>query len=457
MTKLPRLQRCLLVIPLSVLLPSLLQAADWPQWLGPQRDGVWRETGILEKFPEGGPKVRWRVEIGPGYTGPAVAGGRVYVMDRQRAKDDKGENLPPKNGAILGKERVLCFDATKGKLLWKHEYDCPYQKVDYPAGPRTTPIIEKDKVYTLGTMGHIHCLNAEDGKVLWSKDLTAEYKVDPPVWGWSAHPLIEGDKLITLVGGEGSAVVAWDKNTGKELWRALTVQEIGYVPPMVFEAGGKRQLIVWHSEAVNSLDPETGKVYWSEKHPPHNKLVRPALPIATPRLLGDLLFVTNFHHGPLMLRLAADKPAATVLWRGKSDNGGRPDGLHSLISTPVLKDGHIYGIAGMGELRCFKAETNEQLWESLQHFDGKKGLFATAFLIVNEDRFFVFTDQGDLILAKVTPKGYEEISRAHILDPVQVARGRNVVWSHPAFAERCMFARNDKELVCVPLARDWAK
>jgi outer membrane protein assembly factor BamB len=437
-----------LPVLLVLVLPGPARADDWPQWLGPKRDGVWRETGILDKFPKGGPKILWRTEIGGGYAGPAVADGRVYLMDRQPTKPKEGDPPPPK-GTLAGTERILCLDAASGKILWKNEYDCPYVKLGYPSGPRTTPVVAGGKVYTLGAMGDLYCLDAVSGKVHWSKSLAKEYKAPTPVWGWSANLLLDGDRLITLVGGEKSAVVALQADTGKETWRALTTQEVGYAPPLIVEAGGKRQLIVWLTDSVNALDPATGTAYWSEPYPAKT---RPAVTVATPRPMGDLLFVTTFYHGSLMLKLAADKPAASVLWQSKGDNPSRPDRLHGLISTPVLKDGHVYGICAFGELRCLKADTGEQLWESLQPVGGKKALFGTVFLIQQGERFFLFNDQGDLIIARLTPKGYEEIDRAHLLEPTQDGRGRTVVWSHPAFANRCVFARNDKEILCASLA-----
>jgi outer membrane protein assembly factor BamB len=434
-----------------VLVPAA-RADDWPQWLGPQRDGVWRETGILKQFPPGGPKVRWRAEIGSGYTGPAVVGDRVYVMDRQGELPKKGVEGAGKEG-LPGKERVLCLSTVDGKLVWKHEYDCLYLRINYPQGPRTTPVVRGGKVYTLGAMGDLFCLDAATGKVHWSKKLIREYKLEkPPVWGWAAHPLVDGDKLICTVGGEGSVVVAFDRHTGKELWKALTAEEIGYSPPVLCEAGGKQQLIVWHTESVNGLDPETGKVYWSEPYPADGKPTRPAVSISTPRAEGDRLFITAFYHGAMMFKLAADKPAVSLLWKSPNENPAKSEDLNAVMTTPVLKDGHVYGISGFGELRCLKADTGEKLWETLALFGGKKTFFGTAFLVPHEDRFFIFDEKGDLILARLTPKGYEEIGRAHLLEPTLFSRGRDVVWSHPAFAGRCLFARNDKEIICVELA-----
>jgi len=417
---------------------------DWPQWFGPRRDGIWRETGILEKFPAGGPPVRWRTPIGSGYSGPAVAGQRVYVMDRVLSRQT-GQNF--NRGVIPGNERVLCLDEADGKILWRHEYECPYD-ISYPAGPRVTPIVQDGKVYTVGSEGHLFCLDALSGKVLWSRDFKRDYSVQSPMWGFSSNPLLDGQRLICLVRGPGTTVVAFDKDTGKEIWRALSAKEPGYCPPVIIQAGGKRQLIIWHPEALNSLDPETGRLYWSIPF-----AVRSGLTIATPRQQGDLLFVSSFYNGPLMVRLAADKPAASVLWRGNSQSERNTDKLHAIIATPFIEDGHIYGVCSYGQFRCLKADTGERVWETFAPTTGgQPERWANAFLIKNGDRFFLPNEKGDLIIARLSPKGYEEISRAHLLEPANTDPRRPVVWSHPAFAHRCMFARNDKEIICVSLA-----
>jgi outer membrane protein assembly factor BamB len=442
------------VAVILALVPSSGGASDWPQWLGPNRDGVWRETGLVTKFPAGGPRVLWRIPMAAGYSGPAVADGRIYVMDRERALDADGKPQRPTRDGIPGNERVLCLDATNGRLIWKHEYNCPYT-ISYPSGPRTTPLVHHGRVYTLGAMGDLKCLDSKTGKVRWAKNLCQEYQLEgPPVWGFAAHPLLDGDLLYCLVGSKDSAVVAFHKDTGKEVWKALNTEEVGYSPPMIYEAGGQRQLFIWLSESINALDPATGKLFWTQAYPANGKVRRPAVNIATVRRMGDLLFLSSFYHGPMMLKLAADKPAATVLWKGKSNDAERPDGLHVLMAPPVLKDGHIYGICASGEIRCLKADTGAQVWETSAATGGEKAACASAFLIPQGDRFLIFNDLGDMILAELSPKGYKEIDRAHILEPIHKAYGRMVVWSHPAFAQRCVFARNDKEMVCLSLEDD---
>ena len=436
------------ILLLALALTATLRADDWPQWLGPQRDGVWRETGIIERFPESGPTVRWRVPIGGGYSGPAVADGRVFVLDRQLAKDASNPKNAFSRGSIPGTERVLCLNEADGKQLWAHEYDCPYT-VSYAAGPRATPVISGGKVYALGAEGNLSCLDAATGKEIWARDFKKDFGIATPMWGFAGHPLLDGQKLICLVGGEGSVAVAFDKDTGKEIWRALSAPEPGYAPPVICEAGGRRQLIIWHPQALCALDPETGAVFWSEPGKAQSGMT-----IATPRQSGDLLYVTSFYNGSVMMRLAADKPAATKVWQSLKPSEKDTDALHTVMSTPFVEDGYIYGTCSYGQLRCLKADTGERVWETFAATTGDKPVrWGNAFLVKNGARFFLFNEKGDLIIAKLTPAGYEEISRAHLLDADNTDPGRPVVWSHPAFAHRSVYARNDREIVCVSLAQ----
>ena len=437
---------------------SAARADDWPQWLGPRRDAIWRESGIIEKFPKDGPKIRWRQKIGEGYAGPAVAAGKVYITDRVLPDGTTNPKNPFGRSRTKGNERVLCLDEATGNILWKHEYDCPYE-VSYASGPRCTPLVDGDRVYTLGTMGDLLCLSTKDGKVLWSKNFPKDYKCDVPQWGFAGHPLLEGDNLICLVGGEGSVAVAFDKMTGKEAWRALSASEPGYAPPTIIEVAGKRQLIIWHPQSVNCLDPKTGTVHWSFPFIGRKKdRLGAGMSIPTPRQDGDLLFLTCFYDGSLMLKLnGTEKP--TQVWRSKS-RSERPDGtdsLHCVMNTPFIKDGFIYGVCSYGELRCIKENTGKRVWESFKPIVGESMRWGNAFLVPQGDRVFLFNEGGDLIIARLTPKGYEEISRANILTPTNTMAapaGRRVIWSHPAFANRCCYARNDREIVCVSLAAE---
>ena len=424
---------CLIVHATNVE-PGRLHADDWPQWGGPRRDLVWREAGIVDSLPSGELPRMWTVEIGEGYSGPAVASGKVYLTDRIHGE------------ARDGVERVLCLDAETGDQLWQHVYECLYT-VSYPAGPRATPLIHDGLVYTVGAVGHLFCLDAESGDVVWSKYFPDDYETRLPTWGTASAPLIDGDQLITLVGGPDALVVSFDRRTGEELWRALDDPGVGYCPPVIFEFEGRRQLIIWHPRAVSALDPKSGELLWDYRFS-----VQAGLTIPTPRQSGNRLLVSSFYNGSLMLDVDPDGAGADKVWRGGSDSEVRTDGLHSLMCTPMLTGTHIYGVGSYGQLRCLDASSGERVWETFEATG--EGRWWNAFLIPHEDRVFIHNEQGELIIARLTPDGYEEDSRALLIEPTRQVRRRMTIWSHPAFAMRSVFARNDGELVRVNLAAE---
>ena len=439
----------LFLLLLSAACGCTARADDWPQWLGPQRDAVWRETGILEKFPAAGPKIRWRTPVRPGFSGPVVAAGRVFLTDRKLDPGAKVNDEDPFDRSLVpGSERVLCLEETSGKILWSHEYPAAYG-VSYNSGPRASPVVRDGKLFTLGTEGHLHCLDAKSGRVIWARALKKEFRTKTPLWGFAAHQLLDGDKLICLVGGKDSVAVAFHQDTGKELWRALTAKEPGYAPPVIIEAAGRRQLIIWHPEAVNALDPETGRVLWSVPQP-----TRQNVSITMPRQLGDLLFVSSFYNGSLMLRLDSQTPGASVLWRTKKPSEKDTQHLNALMTTPFLDGEHLYGVCNYGQLRCLNARTGARVWENLSLVTkGELLECANAHLVKNGNRVFLAAENGDLLIARLTPAGAEEISRCHLLKPTLSYQGRDVVWSHPAFANGCIYARNDEEILCVDLRK----
>ncbi len=434
-----------LILSGLLLLASSLSAADWPQWMGPNRDNVWREDGVLEKFPQGGPKVVWRAAVAGGYAGPSVADGRVYVTDYVTSENVKVDNFDRKQ--FSGTERILCLDEATGKELWKHEYSVRYG-ISYPAGPRCTPNVHEGKVYTLGAEGDLFCLDAKSGDVVWSKNFPKDYEAKTPLWGYAAHPLIDGQKLICIVGGKASHAVAFDKDTGKEIWRALDTKEPGYVPPKIIEAGGVRQLILAHPAAVASVDPETGKSYWSEDYEAENGAI-----IMTPVHAGNLLYVGGFSNKNVLIELDQNKPAAKTLWRDKPKAAISPVNVQ-----PFLENGTLYGLDQNGLLYGVEFATGKRLWQSWEPLKSERPLGSgTAFLVKNGERFWMFNELGELLITKLTPKGYEEIDRAKIIEPTNVAFGRDVVWSPPAWANRRVYLRNDKECLCIDLAANPAK
>jgi outer membrane protein assembly factor BamB len=297
-------------------------------------------------------------------------------------------------------------------------------------------------------MGHLHCFNAADGKILWVKDLNELYKIRMPIWGISASPLVDKDLVIVQIGGEDNAcLVAFDKQSGEERWRALDDQA-SYSAPIIIEQAGQRVLVCWTGDSVAGLDPATGKVYW--QHP--FKPTRMVINITTPVVDGDRLFVSSFYDGSLMLKLLPDRLAVEPIWRRLGPDEKQTDTLHSIISTPYMTGDYVYGVDSYGELRCLDAKTGDRIWESEAAVP--RARWATIHMVRNGENIWMFNDRGELIISRLSPQGFTEISRAKLIDPTteQLRRGDGVCWSHPAYANKHIFARNDKELVCASLS-----
>ena len=433
---------------------STARADDWPQWLGPRRDSIWREPGLATAIPAAGLPVKWRVPVAGGYSGPAVADGRVYVMDYV-AREGELVNGPNDRTLRAGTERLLCLDAATGRLLWKHEYDCPYS-ISYASGPRCTPTVADGRVYALGAEGNLACLDAATGRLLWSKDFKTDYAAPTPIWGFCGHPLVEGDLLVCLVGGPGSVAVAFDRVTGAERWKALTASESGYCPPTMIESAGARQLVIWDADNLNALDPATGRVLWSQPLKPMYGMSIMAPQVAdTPR--GQVLFASGIGRVAALYALAADAPAARLLWRGEPKSA-----VFCANATPFIAGDTLYGCdCDTGMLTAVALDDGRRLWETLEPTTGgeRRSKHGTAFLVRQAEvvagdpagatRTWIFSETGDLILARLSPEKYEELGRTRLLDPTNECFGREVVWSHPAFANGCILVRNDREVVCV--------
>jgi len=425
----------------------LVRADDWPEWRGQGRQGVWNETGLLERFPAGGLSATWRTPVNSGYTGPAVAAGRVFVTDSRRTTG---------NRAI---ERVIAIDETTGQVLWTREWPTDYSGMQlvYAIGPRATPTVDGDRVYVLGAAGHLLALEVRTGDIVWQKNFVTDYNASIPSWGSAGSPLIDGDRLICLVGGEPNGkLIALDKRTGKEIWRALSSDtEPGYNQPTIVEAGGVRQLILFHPEGFSSVDPSSGKVFWEIEH-----RVQMGIVVATPVRSGPYLFFTSQYGGARMLRLDPSKPGAAVLWSGpgEQDRGmshDTPNTLNSVISTPVIDGGHVYGLDNDGQLRCLDAATGTLVWKT-DALLKEHAMYGTAFFVRNGDRYFINNDRGELVIARLSPKGFEEIDRTQLIEPthpyVRRRQLSNVLWSHAAYANKHIVIRNDREVARFSLA-----
>ena len=413
------------------------EAEDWPEWRGKGRTGVWNDSRILEVFPAKGLSRIWRTPVRGGFAGPSVAGGRVFVTDFVAS------------AGLKGSERALCLDEKSGKVLWIREWDADYKGISYAIGPRATPTVDGDRVYVVGASGKLFCLRVGTGEVIWSKDYVKDYGMQMPVWGISSAPLVDEHQLITIVGGRPDAkVMAFDKMTGKEIWRSLpSDSEQGYAPPVMTNAGGVKQLIIWHPFGLASLDPATGKVNWQQPFRIHMGVT-----LATPVVSGRRLLVSSFYNGSMLMELASDK--ATMLWKGKSDSEINTDGLHAVVNTPVIDGDHIYGICSYGQLRCLNVKTGQRVWESMD-LTKEKARWASGFIVRHQDRYFINNDRGELVIAKLSPQGYKEISRTVLIKPTSNPGNRRelgaVNWSHPAYANRRIIARNDEEILSFSL------
>ena len=393
-------------------------ADDWPQWMGPQRDNVWRESGIVDKFPAEGPRVLWRQPVAGGYSGPAVANGRVFVTDYVTRDNVKVDNFA--RAKFTGTERVLCLDEKSGETIWTHAYPVEYT-ISYPAGPRCTPIVHEGRVYTLGAEGHLMCFQFDDGEVIWQRNLLQEYETKVPLWGYAAHPLIDGDRLICVVGGEESHAVAFDKDSGKQIWAVHTAQEQGYSPPTIVQAAGRRQLLLVRPDGVSSVDPETGAPLWTAPYEATNGSI-----IMSPILKGEHLYVGGYSQKNLLLKLTSQAPGYEVVWRNI-----RKQAISPVNVQPILVDDTLYGMDQNGQFLGVDFMTGEHLWETAWPLDDRRPKqTGTAFIVRQDARFWLFTEQGDLMIAQFDREGYQEIStRARSISRITSSMRPHSCWS----------------------------
>jgi outer membrane protein assembly factor BamB len=365
--------------------------------------------------------------VGGGFSSPVVAQGRVFVSDVDLVKPSP-------------RERVHCFEEKSGKVLWVFAYPENYTEWTFVrergAGPTATPIIDQGRIYALGAYGHVHCLDVKTGSVIWEKHLGREYEVAE--MSCRPSPLIEGSLLVLFTGAKPSAsVIALDKQTGKEVWKALD-DRVSNSSPIVINLAGRRQLIVWSDQSLTSLDPANGRTYWRELMTTSNNDS-----VATPVFEGGRLLVSG-----LMLDLNGDPPAASFRW---PENRVPSRRLLSNTSTPWLQGDYIYGAKTGGALVCLEAATGKLLWSTNSVTAQRNG--ASIHITPQGGSFLLFTDEGNLIRAQLSPAGYREISRSHLIDPTWPFNGAKFVYAPPAFANRHVFARNEAEVVCASLEK----
>jgi outer membrane protein assembly factor BamB len=391
-------------------------AADWPQFLGPARNGVSTETGLAATWPKKGPAVVWDRDVGEGFSGPVAVGDRVVLFHR------------------VGDEEVVeCLSAADGTTKWKKGYPTHYRDaLGKGDGPRATPVVADGRVYTLGADGVLQCLKLEDGDKVWRKDLRKEYEIPRSYFGVGSSPILEGGRLLVNVGGgNGAGVVAFAKDDGKELWKADD-HEASYSSPVAADLAGKRTAVFLTREGLLALDPADGTIRYS-KH--WRSRMDASVNAASPVVVGDQIFLTAcYGTGAVLLR--AKKDGVEEAWKNDAS-------LSCHFDTPVYQDGFLYGFHGRedvegGRLRCIDLKTGDVKWTA----DG----FNTGSMILADGKLIILTEDGDLVLAKATPAKYEELARATVLQspPVRAAI---------ALADGKLYGRDARKLVCWDLKK----
>jgi len=423
------------VLILSVTLVA--RAEDWPQWRGVRSDGSWNGPKLPEKLPDGGFPVVWKKPIAAGYSGIAVADGRVYTLDRptpvKREKKDApnatdptledATPLPPES------ERVLCLDAKSGRVLWSHAYAVKYGDLDYGKGPRSTPTIRDGRVYTLGAVGHLHCLDAVSGKEIWAHDLVASRGAKLPTWGLAASPVIFGDLVIVHPGcGKGGCFLAFDRKSGREIWSGGD-DPAGYATPLLVRHAGRDLLVGWTPENIVGLDPAKGRVLWSIPYK-----VTYGVSIATPIYRDGIVLVCGYWDGSKAIRLGEKPEQAEILWEDSKTFRG-------LMSQPLYRDGKFYLLDKTLGVVCGELTTGNHLWSDQNQLTKRdRNPQVNLMWLGDRDRFLALNAEGEMIVGRLTPARMQEDYRAKIIGPT---------WAHPALAGDCLFARDDSEIVCL--------
>jgi outer membrane protein assembly factor BamB len=413
---------------LVILLTSVLSAraaeappGDWPQFLGPTRNGVVAGAAIAP-WAAGGPPVVWKRDVGAGFAGPVVSGGKLVLFHR-----------------MGDKETVECLDAGSGRKIWLADYPTAYvDDFGFDEGPRATPAVVDGKVFTFGADGALNCWALATGGKVWGVDVKESLKSDKGFFGRACSPLVEGKAVVLNVGGgPGAGVVAFDKDSGKVLWKA-TDDEAGYSSPAAATLAGRRCVLSFTRAGLVGLGPGDGAVLFSF---PWRSRMDASVNAATPLVNGagdDEVFLTaSYGTGAVLLK--ADKADAAAQTMHVHEVWSSDDALSSHYATPVYRDGFLYGYHGRQEsgpdLRCVEWATGKVRW-SEDHF-------GAGSLVMAGDKLLVLSEKGQLLLAPATPDGFKPLAKAQVL-PFECR-------AYPALAGGLFYARSKDKLVCLDL------
>lgn len=398
----------------SILVAAALAAGaradDWPQFLGPHRNGASSETGV-KAWSEAGPKVLWSRDVGPGYAGPVIAAGRLILFHR------------------VGDEEVVeCLDAADGRSIWKAGYPTAFTD-DFRKGngPRATPTIAGGKVVTFGADGWLHAFDFETGKKLWGRDLTKEYRVPESFFGVGSSPLVVSERVLVNVGGKDAGIVAFELENGKELWKA-TSDGASYASPVLATVDGVKQAVFFTRQGVAIVVPENGAVRYQTRW---RARIDASVNAATPLILGDTAFFsTSYDTGALLLKLG--KNGAVKLW-------DTDELMTNHYNTSIHKDGFLYGLHGRQEgpgpsFRCAELKSQKVMWDQPR--------YGCASMILAGDKLILLTERGELVLVTATPQAYRELARSQVLSAAPCR-------AQIALADGRLYARDQQKLKCM--------
>jgi glucose dehydrogenase len=389
---------------------ALLAAADWPQWRGPERNGVSRETGLLQSWPAAGPKLLWKTQgLGEGYSSFAVAAGKLFTLGQ---KD--------------GQPFAMAFDAASGKPLWRTPAG-KYYSNDRGSGPRGVPTIDGKRLYAINGDGALVCLDTDTGKLVWEISMVGRYRGRVPHWGYSESPLVLGDKVIVTPGGPGAAIVALDKNTGAEIWKSQS-DPAGYSSPMPFEMGGNQYVVVFTGSGVVGLSAKNGELLWR-----YDRVSNRVANIATPLVLKDRIFVSSdYGTGCALLKLSAAGGSV------KAEEVYFNRDMKNHYTTSVLVGGHLYGFSST-ILTAMNAATGEVAWRDRSVGKGN--------CIYADQRLYCVGENGIVGLIEPSPEKYKEVSR------FTIAKGDLPMWTPPVVANGRLYLRDQDTLYSYDVRR----
>lgn len=392
------------------LLASESRAADWPQFLGPDRNGTSPDPVRSTAFA-GEPAVRWKIPVGSGFAGPVISGEKVIVFHRQGAE-----------------ELVQALDARSGKAEWTHRHPTAYvDDQGFDNGPRGTPAVSDGRVFVFGAEGRLVCLQLADGKKLWELDTQEQLRADQGFFGPACSPLVADGRVLLNVGGaDGTGVVAFDAASGRLLWKQ-TDDEAGYASPVLAAKDGRSRALFYTREGLVGVEPVTGRLLFTHRW---RSRMSASVNAASPLVVGDeVLLTASYGTGAMLVRLHADR--VETLWAGD-------ESLSAHYATPVVKDGFVYGFHGRQEsrpaLRCIEWRTGRVRWSEESFGAGTLALAAGQLVILREN--------GELVLAPASPDAFKPVARAQVIGSCRAAF---------ALAGGFLYARDQRQLVCVDL------